>query len=155
VPDLPKRHLDAINQLKLGSRDHIALELAGNPLGLERDELVFEKAEGPRTAALLGNVGGTSLTIVDVGGRFGRDLAQKGEPAMVDFATEWLSGLFGGDIRKAVKRTHATNWNAEPWALGASSSASPGGQGARKVLMEPVRDRIWFAGEAAHETLWG
>jgi len=21
--------------------------------------------------------------------------------------------------------------------------------------MEPVRDRIWFAGEAAHETLWG
>jgi monoamine oxidase len=21
--------------------------------------------------------------------------------------------------------------------------------------MEPVRDRLWFAGEAAHETLWG
>ena len=23
------------------------------------------------------------------------------------------------------------------------------------ILMEPVRDRIFFAGEAAHETLWG
>ena len=22
-------------------------------------------------------------------------------------------------------------------------------------MMEPVRDMIWFAGEAAHETLWG
>jgi monoamine oxidase len=21
--------------------------------------------------------------------------------------------------------------------------------------MEPLRDRIWFAGEAVHETLWG
>jgi monoamine oxidase len=21
--------------------------------------------------------------------------------------------------------------------------------------MEPVRDRLWFAGEAVHETLWG
>jgi hypothetical protein len=21
--------------------------------------------------------------------------------------------------------------------------------------MEPIRDRIWFAGEAVHETLWG
>ncbi len=39
--------------------------------------------------------------------------------------------------------------------LGAFSAASPGGQGGRKTLMEPVRERIWFAGEAVHETLWG
>ena len=58
-------------------------------------------------------------------------------------------------MKKAVKRTHATRWNTEPWALGAFSAASPGGQGARKTLMEPLRDRIWFAGEAMHETLWG
>jgi hypothetical protein len=31
----------------------------------------------------------------------------------------------------------------------------PGGQFARRTLMEPVNDAIWFAGEAAHETLWG
>ncbi|MGZ3322609.1 MAG: flavin monoamine oxidase family protein, partial [Xanthobacteraceae bacterium] len=45
APDLPKRHLDAANKLKLGSRDHIALELTGNPLGLRADELVFERSE--------------------------------------------------------------------------------------------------------------
>ena len=32
---------------------------------------------------------------------------------------------------------------------------SPGGQAARRVLSEPWRDAVWFAGEAAHETLWG
>ena len=47
TPDLPKRQLDAIERLKLGSYDHVTLELAGNPLGLRTDELVFEKAAEP------------------------------------------------------------------------------------------------------------
>src|SRR5581483_3433368 len=105
---LPKRHIDAINQLRLGSFDHIALELPGNPLGLPRDEVVFEKSSGPRTAALIGNVGGTALSLVEVGGRFGRDLAAQGDKAMVEFAVEWLAGLFGTDVKKAVGRTQAT-----------------------------------------------
>jgi monoamine oxidase len=155
VPDLPKRQLDALSQLKLGSYDHVALELPGNPLGLQRDDLIFEKSERARTAALLANVSGTSLATVEVAGRFGRDLSGQGEQALVAFAIDWLAELYGNDVKKAVKRTHATRWNAEPWALGAFSVASPGGQGARKVLMEPLRDRIYFAGEAAHETLWG
>ena len=83
---------DALEKLKLGSFDHIALELTGNPLGLQRDDLVFEKSSGPRTAALLANVGGTPLSVVSVGGRFGRDLAAQGDKAMVEFAVEWLSG---------------------------------------------------------------
>src|SRR5262249_34703961 len=109
-PALPKRQLDALNQLKLGSYDHVALELPDNPLGLERDDLVFEKADGGKTAALLANVSGTPLTMVEVGGLFGRELARAGEQAMVDFAIGWLTRLFGEDVKKAVKRTHATRW---------------------------------------------
>jgi monoamine oxidase len=152
---LPKRQLDAIDKLKLGSFDHIALDLPGNPLGLQRDDLVFEKSAGPRTAALLANVSGTSLALVEVGGRFGRELAARGDKAMVDFAVEWIAGLFGDGFKRAVRRTQATRWNAEPWTLGAYSAASPGGQWARRALMEPLRDRVFFAGEAVHETMWG
>jgi monoamine oxidase len=155
VPDLPKRQIDAVNSLRLGSYDRVLLELPGNPLGLDRDDLVFEKTNGVRTAAVLANVTGSSLVMVDVGGKFGRDLAADGEAAMTAFALDWLGDLYGADLRKAVKRTSATQWNNEPWVLGAFSSASPGGQPARRILMEPVRDRLWFAGEAAHETLWG
>ncbi len=154
-PDIPKRQLDALGRLKLGSADHIALELAGNPLGLQRDELVFEKAAGANTAALLANVSGTPLALVTVAGRFGRELSAKGERAMVDFAGEWLAGLYGNDIRQAIKRTQATRWNDDPWTLGAIAAASPGAQGSRKIMMEPLRDRIFFAGEAVHETMWG
>jgi monoamine oxidase len=154
-PELPRRYQDALERLRLGSYDHIALELPGNPLGLQRDDLVFEKSSSARTAAILANISGTTLCTVDVAGKFGRELAAQGEAAMVAFALDWLTGLYGADIRKAVKRTHATQWNKEPWALGAFSAASPGGQGARVALTEPMRDRVWFAGEAVHETLWG
>jgi monoamine oxidase len=155
TPDLPKRQLDAAAKLKLGSYDHVALELPDNPLGLRPDELVFEKSDSARTAALFANVSGTPLCVVDVAGSFGRDLAAKGDAAMLDFALSWLTGLYGTDVGKAVKRRTATHWNDEPWVLGAFSAAAPGGQPSRKVLMESVNDRIWFAGEAAHETLWG
>jgi monoamine oxidase len=154
-PELPERQLDAAARLKLGSHDHIALEFERNPLILQRDEVVIEKSDGKRTAALLANVSGTSLAVVDVGGSFGRELAVKSDMVMVDFAIEWLAKLYGADIRKAVKRTHATRWSADPWIMGGVASASPGGQGARRVLSEVQRDRVFFAGEALHETLWG
>lgn len=155
VPDLPKRQVDAIAKLSPGSYDHVALEFEANPLGLQSDELVFEKASDERTAALLANVSRTPLCLVEVAGSFGKALSAQGEAAMVAFALDWIAGLFGADIKKAVKRTHATQWNKEPWALGAFSAAAVGGQPGRRILMEPVRDRIWFAGEAVHETLWG
>jgi len=154
-PELPRRYLDAIEKLQLGSYDHIALELPGNPLGLQRDELVFEKADSARTAAILANISGTTLCTIEVAGKFGADLTASGEPAMVSFALDWLTGLYGPDLRRTVKRTSATRWNQEPWVLGAFSAAAPGGQWARAALAEPVRDRIFFAGEATHETLWG
>ncbi|MGP0091004.1 MAG: flavin monoamine oxidase family protein [Xanthobacteraceae bacterium] len=154
-PELPRRVLDALGKLKLGSYDHVTLELTGNPLGLQRDELVFEKSENVRTAALLANISGSNLCIVDVAGRFGRELSAQGDSAMVAFALDWLSGLYGNDIRKAATRSHATHWNDEPFVLGAFSAAAPGGQPARRALMEPLNGRIWFAGEAVHETLWG
>ncbi len=155
IPPLPKRQLDAAAKLSLGSYDHIALDLPGNPLGLQRDDMVFEQSSGPRTAALLANVGGSSLHLVEVGGQFGRELSAKGEAAMIDFAREWLVAHFGADAKKAIKRSHCTRWNDNPFVRGAMSAAAPGGSDARKILMEPIGGKIWFAGEAVHETQWG
>jgi monoamine oxidase len=146
---------DLFARLPLGSYDRIAFELVGNPLGLESDDLIFEKSSNSHTAAILGNVGGTPLCFVDVAGSFGRDLSAQGEPAMFDFAAEWLSGLYGGEIKRTIGRKQATRWNAAPYALGAWSGALPGAQSVRRLLMDRLADDVWYAGEAAHETLWG
>jgi monoamine oxidase len=152
--ELPKRALDAASKLSLGSYDRIALQIPGNPLGLARDDIVIEQSNSMKTALIYANVGGSSLCSIDVGGSFGRDLSAEGEAAMVAFAKEWLGKLFGSDAAAAVNKSSATRWNAAPFALGAMSAASPGGQSSRKVLSEPI-GCMYLAGEATHETLWG
>jgi monoamine oxidase len=152
--EMPRRVIDAASKLSLGSYDHIALQLPGNPLGLARDDVLIEQSNSTRTALLYANIGGSSLCTIDVGGSFGRDLSTQGEAAMVAFAREWLGKLFGSDAVKAVKKSAATRWDASPYALGAMSAASPGGQASRKALIDPV-GCMYFAGEATHETLWG
>jgi monoamine oxidase len=154
TPDIPKRQLDAAAKLSLGSLDRIALLLSGNPLGLARDDIFIEQSNSTRTALLFANIGSSSLCTIDVAGSFGRDLSAKGEPAMVAFALEWLTKLFGSDVAAAVKKSSATRWNAAPFVLGATSSAAPGGQPSRKILTEPI-GCMFLAGEATHETLWG
>jgi monoamine oxidase len=154
APDIPRRQLDAAAKLSLGSYDRIALQLPGNPLGLSRDEIIIEQSTSTRTALLFANMGASSLCSIDVAGSFGRELSAQGEPAMVAFAVEWLTKLFGSDAASAVKKSSATRWNAAPFALGAMSVAAPGAQPSRKVLTEPI-GCMFLAGEATHETLWG
>ena len=155
APDFPKRQLDAAAKLPMGSYDHVAIELKGNPLQLANDDLVFDKAANARTAALLANVSGTPLCLVEVAGKLGRELSAQGDAAMFDFAQNWLAELYGADVKKAIGRTFVTRWNAEPFVLGAFASAAPGAQPSRKILMEPVLGRLFLDGEAVHETLWG
>src|SRR5882724_10280161 len=154
APDIPRRQLDALAKLSLGSYDHIALQLPGNPLGLARDEIIIEQSNSTRTALLFADIGSSSMCSIDVAGSFGRDLAAQGEPAMVAFAVEWLTKLFGSDAVKGVRKSSATRWNAAPFALGAMSVAAPGTQPSRKVLSEPI-GCMYLAGEATHESLWG
>ena len=154
APDIPKRTLDAASRVSLGSYDHIALQMPGNPLGLSRDDVIIEQSTSDRTAMLLANMGASSLCSIDVAGSFGRDLSARGEAAMVSFAKEWMGKLFGSDAVAAVKKASVTRWNAAPYVLGAMSAAAPGGQGSRKILTEPI-GAMFLAGEATHETLWG
>jgi len=154
-PALPPRHRDAIAKLSLGAYEHVALELKGNPLQAQNDDLIFDKPAGGRTAALLANVSGSPLCMVEVAGKAARELGAQGDAAMVDFATGWLADLYGADVKKALGKTAVTNWSRDPFTLGAFSAAAPGGQPGRRALMDAVRDRLFFAGEAVHETLWG
>lgn len=152
-PALPARVADAIQKLKPGAVERVAVQI--EPAALPSDQLYIEKAEHRRTAAAHINVFGSGISFVQVGGRTCRDLIANGEPAMTAFAHEWLANHFGSEITRLIKRTHISHWHAEPWTLGAFSYAAPQTGAARKVLAAPLAERVWFAGEAAHETLWG
>jgi hypothetical protein len=154
-PNLPVAYASAFEKLKLGSYDHVAFAFNGNPLGLDANEVVFERVYTTKTAALFANVHGTPLSLLTLAAHSGAELADKGENAMTEFALDWISSVFGSGAKKAVLRVHATSWNKDPWALGAFSSAPPGAQEARQALSQPLNDVVWFAGEGVHQSFWG
>ena len=155
LPRLPDRCRTAVETITLGSYDHIAFDLSGNPAGLQTDELVYFKVEGSRSYGLLARINGGSLNSLEVAGSVAEDLANEPPEAARAFLMEALTDEFGGRTAEQVGRVHATRWNREPFALGAFTCALPGYAHMRQAFMEIVSDRLIFAGEHAHETLWG
>ncbi len=153
APALPARYAEAIGKLRPGSVERVALEF--DKAALPADKLLIEKAEDRRTAAAHLNVMGEGLAFVQLGGKLCAGLSAKGDEALKGFAREWLADQLGADALKGVKRTQATAWHKEPWTLGAFSAATPGSGAARKMLAKPLGERVWFAGEAVHDSAWG
>ncbi|MDB5558369.1 MAG: amine oxidase, partial [Enterovirga sp.] len=48
-----------------------------------------------------------------------------------------------------------TDWLRDPWCLSAWSVVPPGRVAIRSAMARPVGERIWFAGEAVSQSLWG
>lgn len=154
-PLLPAPLLDAINGLSMASYEHVIMELAGNPLALGPDTGVYLKSDSQDTFAALANAGGSNLWYVDTGGTYAKALAHAGADAAIDAAKDWMASMFGAEIKGKIVKAHATSWQTMPSIAGAFSCAAPGKANGRAMLREPHAGRVLFAGEAAHDTLWG
>jgi hypothetical protein len=113
-PNLPAAYASAFEKLRLGCYDHVGLAFNGNLLGLDANEVIFERVSNTKTAALFANMHGTPLSLLTLAGHSGAELADKGENAMTDFPIDWVSSVFGSRAKKAVLRAHAMSWNTDP-----------------------------------------
>ncbi len=154
-PALPQRVVEAFNRLSLGTYERVIFELPGNPYRFNADERIIFKNGDSRTFMLHARPGGTDLAYADFAGRFGRELSAAGDAALTNFIVEQLAEHFGGGTNVRINRIDTTRWSHEPYVLGGFSAAVPGAAASRQALMIPVADRVFFAGEAAHETMWG
>ncbi len=66
----------------------------------------------------------------------------------IAFAEDELTDLLGSSFRARLHRISETAWGKDPFACGSYSYALPGHAEARRVLAEPVDNRLFFAGEA-------
>ncbi len=148
-PNLPQKTEQAINDLPLGSYNHIVLQMTGNLFEVPQDTMLCYAGNGG-TAGLLVNAGGSGLTYFDVAGDFGAGLTRQGEGAMVEFARAALKDMLGGEGPANLTKAKAFPWEANPLAGGAYSAARPGKARARERLKDPVVDRLFFAGEATN-----
>lgn len=148
----PKRTVDALLSLSLGTHDRVVFELAGNPFRFNDNQRVIFKTNSAQTLALVGRVGGTDLAYAEITGRFGGELSKAGDAAMTAFVSDFIEAQLGADVRKYIGRAEVVSWSGEPWIMGGKSAAAPGAGASRRILAEPVHDRIFLAGEALHES---
>lgn len=155
LPQPPSRYRAAIGRVTLGAYDHIAFEMKGNPGGLNPDEFIYFKPEGGRAFALAARLDGSDLYSLEVAGEVAQELAEAPAEAARAFLAEAVAREFGSDAARRIAAVHQTRWTKDPFALGAFSCALPGAGNLRRAFLEVVGGRLMFAGEHAHETLWG
>jgi monoamine oxidase len=144
-------HLHAASQLPLGLADKLFFELHGNH-GLESETHLLGNPHNSDTGSyyirplgrpvLEGFFGGTGAVLIERAG-------------LLDafaFAMDELAALLGGNIRRHLRPLAASSWCRTGWIRGSYSHALPGHAGARKIVARPIRDRLFFAGEATHNS---
>lgn len=147
APALPDSHMAAFFDLPMGMLTKLPVEISGSRLGLDPfDDLLVERT-ARHDIYFLSFPFDLDLMVGFVGGDFAWELSAAGEAAGIDFATDRLCEIFGNDTRRHVGRAMMTNWGGERYVRGAYAAARPGRSGARSALMQPVGERIFFAGE--------
>ncbi|MFG1479783.1 FAD-dependent oxidoreductase [Xanthobacter sp. V4C-4] len=152
---LPARARAAVERITLGTYDHIAFEWPGAPGALGPGEIIHFRTEGGHGYALQARLAGTSLFSLEVGGQFAEDLEEAQPAAVRAVLVEAITREFGADAARRIGRVHHTQWGKAPFALGSMSCATPGAGALRRAFLEVVAGRLVFAGEHAHESLWG
>jgi monoamine oxidase len=148
APELPEAIEYAIHNLPMGLLTKIPLEIRGDRLGLEPYADFLIERPGRHDIYFLTWPFDTDLLVGFVGGDFAWELTAAGAEAAADFAVQSLVRAFGSDIEDKVGRSAMTDWGSNRWTRGAYAVARPGYATARRLLAEPLAERIFFAGEA-------
>ena len=88
------------------------------------------------------------MLIAHIAGDQARELVKSGSQAMVDFAIQKLTSVFGSNINKIISSTAATSWQSDPFIQGGYSYARTGAGQNRQKMIELDTGEIVFAGEA-------
>lgn len=155
LPRLPPRQAEAMERISLGAYDHIAFEWPGAPASLAANEVIYFRTGSEAGYALQARLGGRNLFSLEVGGRLAEELADAPPKVVRGFLDDAITREFGADAARRIGRTFHTRWTKEPLALGAWSCAGPGAGHMRRAFLEVVAGRLAFAGEHAHEHLFG
>lgn len=151
IPELPVAKQEAIDDIPMGLLMKVPLLFDGARLGLGENNWITYRIpeETPGEACyFVAWPTGHDYLFGNIGGKFGWELSAQGDAAVVDYALGELVRLVGSDARKHFIKGLRTDWAENPLTLGAYGAPRPGRIGARKVLGEPLGDRVFFAGEA-------
>lgn len=154
-PVLSAEKLESFDSISMGHYEHIWLDFSTPVAGLGPDTYILSLTGEPEsTFGALANASGSTLTYLDVGGQIAEDLSRCSIADRINFALDRLRLIFGGEIDQSFVKGSASSWITDPFSVGSYASAQPGAFHRRDVLREPIAGRIFFAGEACHQTMF-
>ena len=155
TPQLPDSKLESFHAIPMGLYDHIALQFSKDIFEMGNDGyLLFEIGNDGRGFGTLTNASDTGIAYCDVGGDWARELAKLPIEGKIDYAMNQLEKFLGSSVKRTYLKGTATSWSADEWTLGSFASAKPGAFSKRKDLRKSIGNRIFFAGEACHRSMW-
>jgi monoamine oxidase len=82
------------------------------------------------------------------------ELKTADEETIIQKAIDSLASLFSlteDELKANLQTSYVFNWAADPFTRGAYAYSTIGTKEARKTLMEPVEETLFFAGEALYD----
>ncbi|TWB21895.1 monoamine oxidase [Nitrospirillum amazonense] len=151
-PPLPEGVRTAFDGLTTGFVNRIALGYKPDSLDCDPFTALDQVRGDGRVLDLCLRPFGRELAIATVGGDLARQLEAAKDQEAVDLVRDAVADVFGSLTRRQATAWHVSRWGADPYSLGAMTAAKPGHAEARRILSEPVGDRLCFAGEACSLT---
>ncbi len=148
-PGLPESKRWALEGLPLGSDNKVHFAITGKTPWPEEEFFAHFYYDRENTGQYHFHPFGQQLVETYLGGPQSAELVRAGPQAMAAFALDEIASHYGSAARRCLSFLNATDWDLDPWSLGAYSYARPGYAEARQRLAEPLEDRLFFAGEAS------
>ncbi len=149
TPELPVNKQEAIAALPLGCYNSFAMLYEQEwPFDSDTpDRIDYSNGDDINFAFKL-RCSGWPYIYCAVAGRQARWLERQPAEVSRDLMMTALTDTFGNDFKNKIIKFRSSAWGGDPYIKGAYSASKPGFSHMRKVLAEPIAERLYFAGEA-------
>jgi monoamine oxidase len=152
-PPLPAEKTGAISRIGFGNYEKLAMRFDKFYWPKEPQRINYMSTGEMSLFHAWLNVGhytGEPILVSYHAGKRARHLNQLSDGELIEQTVTVMARLFGGDIPAPIGYAR-TRWQHDPFSLGSYSFDQIGQRVEdRKVLAQPVRERLFFAGEATH-----
>jgi monoamine oxidase len=156
VPELPSAKRDAIDRMGMGTINKVALRFP-KAYWPEGQQVITYAGEHRGEYPLFLNLGpytGDPVLVCLVPPSFANALEDLTEADAKAGTMDVLRRIFGSQVREPTSILQ-TRWKSDRWSLGSYSFDKLGATPAdRDALASPVGERLLFAGEATHRTMF-
>ncbi|MDG2404715.1 MAG: FAD-dependent oxidoreductase [Paracoccaceae bacterium] len=148
LPALPEPKRAALELLPLGLLNKVGIEFDRYWTKATEGQMADYQSSPNEFCSLLFGFYGSQISVGFVAGRFADALETQGVGAATEYCLEGLRANFGTNTTKYILRTDETAWRCNSYIAGSYSYAKPHGTEARRILADPLAERVFFAGEA-------